>query len=102
MPEEEFAVKKLECFVWSYLIQDKCGRTIEDILYSRNDAFSQKTVFQIGIQVLDSLKLAHNAGFLYNDLKLNNIVVGDATDYRDHQKSLHKIRLIDFGLAYKY
>lgn len=51
---------------------------------------------------MDSLKLIHNTGFLYNDLKLNNIVIGDAEEHKNHAKSLHKIRIIDFGLAQKY
>lgn len=59
-------------------------------------------MFQVGIQLLDSLKLMHQAGFLYNDLKLNNIVIGDAPEYKDHDQTLHKIRLIDFGLTQKY
>jgi serine/threonine protein kinase len=44
----------------------------------------------------------HQAGFLYNDLKLNNIVIGDAPEYKDHDQTLHKIRLIDFGLTQKF
>jgi len=48
------------------------------------------------------LKTIHNSGFLYNDLKLNNIVIGDAEEHKNHSKTLHKIRIIDFGLAQKF
>lgn len=39
----------------------------------------------------------HEAGFLMLDLKPNNIVVGD-----NWLNSLHKIRLIDFGISKPY
>ena len=76
--DEEKMIAKLESQVWSYIIQEKLGRTLEDYLFERNEAFSEKTTLQVGIQLLDSLRMIHQSGFLYNDLKLNNIVVGDA------------------------
>lgn len=39
----------------------------------------------------------HECGYLFNDLKPNNILVGDAQD-----KDLHKLALIDFGISNKY
>jgi serine/threonine protein kinase len=102
MTDEEKMVAKLETQVWSYIIQDKLGKTLEDYLFERNEAFTEKTTLQVGIQLLDSMRLIHQSGFLYNDLKLNNIVVGDAAELPDHTKTLHKIRVIDFGLAQKY
>lgn len=36
-------------------------------------------------------------GLVYNDLKLDNILVGDKDD-----QNLHQIRMIDFGLATPY
>ena len=36
----------------------------------------------------------HDLGLVYNDLKLDNIVVGDKNN-----ENLHKIRLIDYGLT---
>ncbi len=37
-------------------------------------------------------------GYLYNDLKPDNICIGHYND----NKRLHQIKLIDFGLATKY
>ena len=71
-------------------------------MFERNEAFSEKTTLQVGIQLLDSIKMIHQTRFLYNDLKLNNIVVGDAEELPNQTKSLHKIRVIDFGLAQRY
>jgi casein kinase 1 alpha len=47
------------------------------------------------------LKIIHRAGYLYLDIKLNNILVGEA-DELDVVSSLNKVRLIDFGLSRKY
>ena len=50
----------------------------------------------MGISLLNSLSLIHDAGFVYNDLKLDNLVIGDASG------SINNIRIIDYGLARKY
>ena len=39
--------------------------------------FSLKTVCLIGIQVLEGLEKLHHIGYVHNDLKLDNILVGD-------------------------
>ena len=41
----------------------------------------------------------HNTGKIYNDLKLDNILVGDKDS---SPESLAKITLIDFGLCSSY
>ena len=70
--------------------------------------FSFKTTIQIGIQIINVLERLHNHGFVFNDLKPDNIVVGNVSldDYseQDLQRINHqlwKLRLIDFGLASK-
>ena len=46
---------------------------------------------QLGIQILQSLKLVHEAGFVYNDLQPQNIIIG--TD---------SVKLINFGNSIQY
>ena len=58
------------------------------------DHFSKETALEIGIQLLDRIELFHSLGYVHNDLKFENIVVG----YDDPSK----IYLIDFGLSQKY
>lgn len=41
----------------------------------------------------------HNLGKVYNDLKLENILIGDQNNSHE---SLNEIRLIDFGLVSDY
>ena len=56
----------------------------------------------MGVSLLNSLSLIHDAGYIYNDLKLDNLVVGDAPELSGSSHNLHKIRLIDYGMAKKY
>lgn len=49
--------------------------------------------------MLEVFEKIHLSGFTYNDLKLDNITIGDDNF---SYKSLHQIRLIDFGFAEKY
>mmetsp|Transcript_13148 Transcript_13148/g.20443 ORF Transcript_13148/g.20443 Transcript_13148/m.20443 type:complete len:121 (+) Transcript_13148:210-572(+) len=53
--------------------------------------FSQTTVYMITIQLIQRLRIMHNLGFVHNDLKLDNILVG--------HKDPGQIYLIDFGLT---
>jgi len=46
--------------------------------------------------------MIHEAGYIFNDLKLDNVLVGDDQSLPQAQSSLFKIRLIDFGLAKKF
>ena len=50
------------------------------------------------MQVLDLLKCVHKSGFVYNDLKIDNIMIGMS---RSTEVS-SDIKLIDFGLAKPY
>jgi len=94
--------KKLLNNVHSYIVQEKLGKTLEDYLFERNEPFTQNCVYKIGIQLLDQIQMIHESGFTFNDLKLDNILVGDCEEMPDWKYSLHKIKIIDFGLAKKY
>jgi len=49
--------------------------------------------------LLEIIEKIHDAGFTYNDLKLDNILIGDQTFA---EKKMHEIRLVDFGFAARY
>ena len=38
-------------------------------------------------------------GYCYNDLKLDNILVGECRDEPNYKYTQHRIRIIDFGLV---
>ena len=53
----------------------------------------------IGVNLVHLLENLHSIGKLYNDLKLDNILIGDK---QSSQQSLSTISLIDFGLCSSY
>lgn len=84
---------------YSYIVMENLGKTLQHYLYAKNSAFSLKTVCQVGIRLIELLEKIHKLGKVYNDLKLENILVGDQNN---SPGSLHEIRLIDFGLVTDY
>ena len=45
----------------------------------------------MGIQILKKLELIHNAGYVYNDLRLRNIIIDEDS-----------VKLIDYGNSLEY
>ena len=68
-------------------MQEKLGDTLEEHLFDREEPFSEKTTLQIGISLLDSFRKIHDAGYTYNDLKLDNVLIGDAKELPNHLSS---------------
>lgn len=53
--------------------------------------FSKTTIYKIIISLVERLRTLHEIGYVHNDLKLDNIVIGN--------KDPHNIYLIDFGVS---
>ena len=75
------------------------GSNLDSIFEKHQSKFEAKTIYQIGIQILEIFEKIHYSGFTYNDLKLDNIMIGDQFN---SISSLKEIRLVDFGFAAKY
>ena len=77
----------------------KYVKNLEHLFEKFDQKFTQKTILLLGISILEIFEKVHASGYTYNDLKLDNILIGDE-NFSD--KSLHQIRLIDFGFAEKF
>ena len=67
-------------------------------LYGLNKA----SILELGLAILSQLELIHKAGYTYNNMKLENIMIGFRSRVLKHQsdKSAFKkasLTLIDFG-----
>ena len=82
----------------SFYVMNKYGHNLEEY-YGELERFSKKTIYQVGIKMINCLERIHEAGYTYNDLKLDNILIGD---HKSSYSSLHEIRLCDFGFAIRY
>jgi serine/threonine protein kinase len=56
------------------------GINIFQYFQSHYKKFSKRSVYDFGIRVLELLKTIHAAGFIYNDIKLENILLGIDTE----------------------
>ena len=60
-----------------FIIMDKFGDSLRALHDNSNGQFSFKSSIQIGIQLVNILEYLHNQGYVFNDLKPDNIVVGN-------------------------
>lgn len=90
-----------------YMIIPRYGKTLEQYFYKLDFKLSKISVYNIGIQILNNLEIIHKAGYVYNDLKLDNIMfdfqaplLKTYTDSNCFENI--KMRLIDYGFVTKY
>ena len=85
---------------YMWLALEKLGPNLKHLLKrNHKNRFSTKTTIQIGIQLIDRLKLIHKKGILHLDLKPQNILIG-SDDLKSEESS--KVYLIDFGVSVRY
>ena len=68
-----------------------------DTLETHMEDLSHLQINQIGIQILIMLEKVHETGFVYNDLKEDNVCVGIP-----EESNPNMLKLIDFGVSTKY
>jgi len=91
----------------SYMIMPRYGQNLEHFFEKQKCKISHNTILEIALGTLDMLESVHAAGYAYNDLKLDNIMVGFqnklAKEYKEENvladASLH---LVDFGFATRF
>lgn len=91
----------------SFIIMTKSGRQLSrHVSLNRSHDLNLKNVYTIGLKLLDVLEIVHEAGYIYNDLNLDNISFG-----ADIKPILHKtkdyfedyqLNLWDFSAATPY
>ena len=66
--------------------------------FSEKCTLSSSSVLSLGLKILEAIQLVHKAGYVYKDLKLDNLVVmGDHKRPKDVD-----LTLVDFGFASKF
>lgn len=91
------------------MVLPRYGKNLNDVFKKRNAIFSKKQIYSLGIQLVNILERIHDAGLVYNDLKLDNLMLD--YDMANSQKQLLNddemfekghINLVDFGFATSY
>lgn len=90
------------------MIMPRYGSTLYDIFEARRGVFTNESIYSLGIQLLNMLEQIHTAGYVFNDLKLDNLMFDANIDSRKIKKSdddifiNNNVNIIDFGFATRY
>jgi len=81
---------------YRFMVMERFGLDLQKIIERHSKRFSFKTVYQVGIQILDVLEYIHSKEYIHADIKASNLLIG-------HQPGTeNQVFLVDFGLACKY
>jgi len=58
------------------MITPRYGVNLENYYFSQNCKFSKISIYSLAIDLIKNLKILHDAGYVYNDVKLDNIMTG--------------------------
>ena len=61
-------------------------------VYEKLPLLSKTVILSLGIQLIKEIETVHAAGYVHNDIKLDNFIVS----------AKGEVRLVDFGFAIKY
>lgn len=94
--------------IFSYMVMPRYGMTLHDLFESRKGLLSAASIYSLGIQMINILEQIHQAGFVFNDLKLDNLLFdmdADAKKLRTTEENIfdkNNINIIDFGFVCPY
>jgi serine/threonine protein kinase len=60
----------------AWVIMPRYGYNLEYIAHKINFKLLKASIYDIGTAILTTLEAVHTAGYVYNDLKLDNLMVG--------------------------
>lgn len=81
---------------YRFMVMERFGNDLQKILEQHSKRFSFKTVYQVGIQILDVLEYIHSKEYIHADIKASNLLIG----YQPGTQN--QVYLVDFGLACRY
>lgn len=81
---------------YRFMVMERFGEDLQKVLERNNKLFPIKTVFSLGIKILDILEYIHSFGYIHADVKASNLLLG----YGKGKEN--RVYLVDFGLACKY
>lgn len=91
----------------AWVIMPRYGSNLETYFEKMQHKMSKETILDVGLAMITTLESTHKAGYVFNDLKLDNLMVGygNRPSKTVTEQSAFKectIHLVDFGYATKY
>ncbi|CEF70384.1 Protein kinase domain and Serine/threonine-/dual specificity protein kinase, catalytic domain and Protein kinase-like domain-containing protein [Strongyloides ratti] len=88
-----------QCLNFQFMVVTLLGPNLYEICsYLPEEKYELSTWVRVMYQILESIQYLHKVGYIHNDLKPGNFVIGNKYDI----KRRNVIHLVDFGLASKY
>lgn len=94
-----------EPILMSYMIMPRYGGNLENYFEKQGCQMTNESILQFGICMLRMLEGIHAAGFTYNDIKLDNVLVGFQNKMNPESRNCFDnctLHLVDFGFAQRY
>ena len=70
----------------TYMIMPRYGKNLESYFEYLECKFNKVSVLDLGMALVTMLESMHQAGFIFNDLKLDNLMVGFESKLPKHPK----------------
>ena len=81
----------------SFIVMDYTGDTMHRLIIDENISITRKSVCKVISRLIHHLQHIHTLGFVYNNLSLKNILIGDFKNPR-----IEDIKLMDFTKCTRY
>jgi serine/threonine protein kinase len=98
-----------ESKMYAYLIMPRYSHNLDTWFDKMKFKFSNESILDLAQRLLSVFKEIHSAGYAYNDLKLDNIMVGYGQKLlkvkeNEHRSSFEEmsLHLVDFGYSSKF
>ena len=62
---------------YRFLIMERFGKDLQKIFQTGKKKFPPKAAYTIAIKVLDTLEYIHAQGYVHNDIKAQNLLLGE-------------------------
>lgn len=81
---------------YRFLVMERFGKDLQKIFQTGKRKFPAKAAYTIAIKVIDTLEYIHAQGYVHNDIKAQNLLLGHG------RTKENDVYLVDFGLVSKY
>lgn len=92
----------------SFMVMTRQGIDLCSLFRKRKAVFTAEQIYSLGIQIVNIMEQIHDAGYVFNDLKLDNLVLPsnlDSEQLINTQEDIfdtNEVTMIDFGYASTY
>lgn len=94
--------------IFTYVVLPRLGTNLNHLFNKRKGQFTKEQTCSLGIQLVNILEQVHAAGLVFNDLKLDNLLLDAGINLAnlcaatDDFFDVLNVTIIDFGFATPY